>query len=137
VLCVEDDPLVREYLVKRLSLEPDISLVGTACDVNRALIFLRRGDIDVVLLDNHLPGLDGTDLLISMRPWPNGPRENDSSPRILFCTGVADESFVARARTLGADGVIGKDRVTTELIPAVRAVAGGGCWFPQESSVTG
>jgi DNA-binding NarL/FixJ family response regulator len=131
VLCVEDDPLVRQYLVARLELEADIHLVGTACDINRALIYLRQGEIDVVLLDNHLQGKEGVNLLCAMRPWASGSRDCECSPAILFCTGMADESFVSHVRTLGADGVVGKEHLASELIPAVRTVAGGGSWFPE------
>ena len=73
LLCVEDDPLMRAYLATRLQAEPDIQVVGTVPDAQRAMIHLRLGEIDVVLLDYHLQGTDGTLPVRSSRN-SNGPR---------------------------------------------------------------
>jgi DNA-binding NarL/FixJ family response regulator len=133
LLCVEDDPLMRTYLATRLQAEPDMQVVGTVPDIQRAMIHLRLGEIDVVLLDNQLQGMDGTHLLQSMSPWTRWSLDAEDRPAILFCTGFADESFRARARMMGARGVVGKDRLATDLIPAIRAVVHGGTWFPAET----
>ena len=69
LLCIEDDPLVRVYLTTRLAAEPDIEVVGSVPDIQRALIDLRRSEIDVVVLDFHLLGRTGTQLLQVMSPW--------------------------------------------------------------------
>lgn len=124
---------MQEFLARRLTEEPDMCVVSAVCDLARARIFLCQDQIDVVLLDFNLQGLDGSQLLQGMRPWPGGVRAADSGPAVLFCTGYADEAFEAKARLLGADGLVAKDRVARELIPAVRAVAGGGRWFHHEA----
>jgi DNA-binding NarL/FixJ family response regulator len=48
---------------------------------------------------------------------------------VLFCTGMADATFELEARALGAAGVVAKEQIARELIPAIRAVAGGESWF--------
>jgi DNA-binding NarL/FixJ family response regulator len=133
LLCVEDDPLMRTYLATRLQAEPDIQVVGSVPDTQRAMIHLRLGEIDVVLLDYHLQGLDGTSLIQSMSPWTRWSIDAEDRPAVLFCTGFADEAFRAKARLLGARGVVAKDRMVDELLPAIRAVAHGGTWFPTET----
>jgi DNA-binding NarL/FixJ family response regulator len=133
VLCVEDDPVVRTFLAARLTEEPDIQVVATVSDLTRAVIYLRQDGIDVVLLDYLLQGSEGTQLLQSMRPWQRKPEDGACRPAILFCTGYADEAFEAKARLLGADGVVAKERVSSDLIPAVRAVAEGGRWFRDQA----
>jgi DNA-binding NarL/FixJ family response regulator len=129
VLCVEDDPLTRKFITARLTDETDISVVAAVSDLARALIYLRQGEIDVVLLDYQLQGLDGIHLLEGMFPWHSGPGPSEHHPAVLFCTGFADEAFEARVRMLAARGVVAKERLARDLIPAVRAVAGGGSWF--------
>ena len=130
LLCVEDDPLVRTYLATRLALEPDIEVEGVVSNAGEALMFLGREPVDVVLLDYRLEGADGMQLLGAIS---NGGRFADAhAPRVLFCTGIADGSFDAHAREMGAAGVVPKDQMASELLPAVRAVARGGHWFHQE-----
>ena len=133
LLCVEDDPIMRTYLATRLQAEPDIQVVGTVPDAQRAMIHLRLGEIDVVLLDYHLQGSDGTTLIQSMCPWTRWSLDAEDRPAVLFCTGFADESFRSQARMLGARGVVPKERMADELLPAIRAVARGGTWFPAET----
>ena len=129
LLCVEDDPLVRVYLTTRLAVEPDFELVGAVPDVQRALIDLRRSEIDVVLLDFHLLGRTGTELMQVMSPWSRWCESAEHRPAILFCTGFANEAFEAQARLMGARGVVDKARMSTDLVPAVRAVAAGEGWY--------
>ena len=130
LLCVEDDPLVRTYLATRLALEPDIEVEGVVSNAGEALMFLGREAVDVVLLDYRLEGADGMQLLGAIS---NGGRfSNPRAPRVLFCTGVADGSFDSRARAMGAAGVVPKDQMASELLPAVRAVAEGRHWFHQD-----
>lgn len=127
LLCVEDDPLVRTYLTTRLSLEPDILVAAGVPGAAEALAFLREERVDLILLDYLLEGADGMQLLGILRQNP--PPDGGPPPRVLFCTGHADAAFDARARAMGAAGVIPKERMATELVPAVRAVAAGGLWF--------
>ncbi len=53
----------------------------------------------------------------------------------MIRTGFADEGFRAKARMMGARGVVSKDRLATDLIPAIRAVAQGDAWFPPTTPV--
>ena len=125
LLCVEDDPLVRTYLATRLELEPDLRVVAVAGDAGEALQLLAREPVDVVLLDYRLAGADGLQLLSALRPTA----QSEAGPRVLFCTGAPEAEFPAEARARGASGVVRKDRMAAELLPAVRAVAGGYDWF--------
>src|SRR5689334_12555093 len=93
LLCVDDDPIMRTYLATRLQAEPDIQVVGSVPDTQRAMIHLRLGDIDVVLLDLHLQGSDGTQFIPSMSPWTRWSLDAENRPAVLFCTGFSDEAF--------------------------------------------
>ncbi|MFN3650280.1 MAG: response regulator transcription factor [Armatimonadota bacterium] len=128
VLCVEDDPLVRTYLATRLALERDLEVAAVVGTAPEALAYLAAHPVDVVLLDYVLENSpDGMQLLgaILARRAEQGSR----TPRVLFCTGMADLDFERRARAAGADGVLAKNRMADDLTTAVRAVASGACWF--------
>jgi DNA-binding NarL/FixJ family response regulator len=81
----------------------------------------------VILLDYRLSGADGLQFLGALEQ--DAPSHGDSHPRVLFCTGMADATFELEARALGAAGVVAKEQIARELIPAIRAVAGGESWF--------
>ncbi|MFN3649966.1 MAG: response regulator [Armatimonadota bacterium] len=136
VLCVEDDPSVRSYLATRLSLEPDVQLVGLAGSAGAVLTYLRQEEIDVVLLDYELEGANGLQLLSTRSQWRRAGGAEEP-PRVLFCTGFSDETLSGQAQAAGASGLVPKDRIGSELIPALREVAQGGAWFPVLPAETG
>lgn len=129
--CIDDDPMIRTYLVSRLSIEKDIRVVGQASDVSEALCGLRETEADVVLLDYCLGQARGTELLQTILSQPSA--DSGRSPAVLFCTGWADAAFEAQVRALGAAGVVAKGDLTTQLLSAVRSVAGNAPWFPLSS----
>jgi two-component system, chemotaxis family, protein-glutamate methylesterase/glutaminase len=87
VLVVDDSSVVREFLVHILSSDPGISVIGTACDGEEALDFVRRQRPDIITMDIHMPklnGLDATRLIM----------ETDPTPIVIVC-GTEDSSEVA------------------------------------------
>ncbi len=59
VVVVEDSSVARELLVQMLSSDPDITIVGTACDGVEAVDVVRRAKPDVVTMDVNMPGMSG------------------------------------------------------------------------------
>lgn len=127
ILCVDDDPLMRTYLATRLALEPDMTVVGVVGSAAEAMSHLARTEVDVVVLDYQMDGMTGIELLRVISPRTE--TDPDLRRAVLFCTGWADEVFIQEARALGASGVVAKEQMSTNLIPAVRAVAGRATWF--------
>jgi DNA-binding NarL/FixJ family response regulator len=124
LLCVEDDPLVRTFLATRLGMESGFEVAAVVSGAGEALRFLAEQQVDVVLLDYRLEGPDGMQLLGALR------ERGGAGPRVLFCTGAADEEFQREAREAGAAGVVAKEHLAGELVPALRRVAAGDEWFP-------
>ncbi|MFI6174693.1 response regulator [Nonomuraea sp. NPDC051191] len=118
VLLVDDHELVRKGFRLMLDAQPDLSVVGEAADGERAVELSRRLRPDVVLMDLHMPGLDGvraTELITSELPVV----------RVLaLSTFDLDENVVAALRA-GADGFLPKDVSPEELIEGVRVVHRG------------
>ena len=69
VLCIEDNAVNRTLVVELLALRPQVRL-RTAADAASGLALAQAEPPDVVLLDIHLPDLDGRDVLRAMRADP-------------------------------------------------------------------
>ncbi|MBF0319073.1 MAG: hybrid sensor histidine kinase/response regulator [Nitrospirae bacterium] len=99
VLVVDDDEAIR--LLIRNILEPDY-IVVEAVDAAHALEYINDSDFDVILIDHHLGGRDGLDLLIELRE----DRKVDSV--IIFMTSDTSRDLTAQAFRENADDFIGK-----------------------------
>jgi two-component system, NarL family, response regulator len=133
LLCVEDEPMVLEYLVARLKREPDVEVVGAVADAGSAFALLREHPVDVLLLDYRLQGADGLHLVRVLSIWHSENRPH-AFPAVLFCTGWMDPTFEAEALRAGVAGVLPKTRAAEDLVVAIRTVAAGGRWFDPASA---
>ena len=59
VLIVEDSPVVRDYLRYLLDSDPDVQVAGTAQDGAEAVAFVDWQEVDVIMMDIHMPRMDG------------------------------------------------------------------------------
>jgi two-component system, chemotaxis family, chemotaxis protein CheY len=108
-LVVDDSSVIRK--VARRILEGFDLSVTEAEDGRTALDACRRAMPDVILLDWHLPAMDGLEVLSSLRRMEHG-RE----PKVVFCVSEADVAHIAKALRAGADEYILKpfDRALVE-----------------------
>jgi two-component system chemotaxis response regulator CheB len=95
VLVVDDSPVALQYLVHLLESDPQIRVIGTAADGHEAIEFVARTRPDVVLMDIHMPRLDGFEATRSIMQTTPVP--------IVICSGTTDPKEVATTfRTLEA-----------------------------------
>ena len=90
VLIVDDEPLARlrlRTLLADLGATPT-EVVGEAGNADQALDWLATHDCDLVLLDVHMPGLDGTGLAAQIRQRPR-------PPALVFVTAHAEHALAA------------------------------------------
>jgi two-component system, NarL family, response regulator DevR len=118
VLVVDDHALIREGMRTVLDAEHDIEVVGEAKSASEALAFARRLKPDLVLLDMRLPDRAGIEICAELR-------ELSPASRILICSGMSEGSALIDAARAGADGFVSKEAPNTEIVDAVRRVAGG------------
>ena len=117
-LVVEDDPDMAA-LIERL-LGRDVFAVTVCSKRDEVLARMRqRPTPDIMMLDLHLPGLNGFDLLHKLKAHP----ELKLMPVVIVTADAKPES-VMRGLALGADGYITKPFDHTVLVRGVKAVLG-------------
>lgn len=118
LLVVDDHTLFRRGLTALLSQDGRFAVVAQAADVGEALRELTRHAPDVILLDNHLPGVRGVDGIASIK---------DTAPdvRILMLTVSENEDDLAAALRAGADGYLLKTVESEHLCEAIVKVLAG------------
>ena len=99
ILVVDDHTLFRRGLSALLARDPQLLVVGDAGDAGEAIRRAHDLKPDVVLLDNHLPGVTGVDAIGSLR-------EAAPQARIIMLTVSEDEHDLAAALRAGASGYL-------------------------------
>ncbi|MEZ4953492.1 MAG: LytTR family DNA-binding domain-containing protein [Saprospiraceae bacterium] len=69
-IVVDDEPLAVNILVNYVSQIPEIELVATCADAIEALTFIKKENIDLVLLDINMPKLSGVSLMRALKNPP-------------------------------------------------------------------
>jgi DNA-binding NarL/FixJ family response regulator len=118
IVIADDQASVREGLVLLLGGLPDIEVVGAAADGQQALQLVAEHEPDAILLDLHMPVLDGlgnTRRLAAEHP----------GVAIVVLTTYADDSSVLDALHAGARSYLTKDADRTEIAQTLHAAAAG------------
>ena len=118
VVVADDQASVREGLVLLLGGLPGIDVVGAAADGQQALDLVAEHRPDAILLDLHMPVLDGigaTRRLTAEHP----------GVAIVVLTTYVDDTSVLEALRAGARSYLTKDADRTDIARALQAAAGG------------
>jgi two-component system response regulator NreC len=118
VLVVDDHAVVRAGLRRVLDAESDIETVGEAANADRAVFEAIEHKPDVVLMDVMMPGksgIEGMPALLQAVP----------DAKVLILSMQDDPRYVQEAFDAGASGYVLKEAADTEVVAAVRSVAGG------------
>ncbi len=118
VLLVDDQALFREALGTLLDARPEVEVVGEAGDGHQALERAAALAPDVVLMDLHMPVLDGIAATRRLRVEQPGVR-------VLALTTFDDDEDVFAALRAGALGYLLKDVSSDRLVEAVLSAARG------------
>src|SRR5579862_1947154 len=118
IVIADDQASVREGLVLLLGGLPAIDVVGAAADGEQALALVAAHKPDAILLDLHMPVLDGigaTRRLTAEHP----------SVAVVILTTYADDDSVLEALRAGARSYLTKDADRADIASALQAAAGG------------
>jgi DNA-binding response OmpR family regulator len=112
VLIVEDDAEIR--LVLRANLENEGYRVHEAETAEQALVIMIDEEVDFVLVDLRLPGIQGMDLIRSLRATSQVP--------IIIVSAQTDSSDVIAGLEAGADDYVTKPFIAKELAARIRTI---------------
>jgi DNA-binding NarL/FixJ family response regulator len=122
VLLADDHALVRTGVRMLLDVEPDIDVAGEAVDGSQAIAKVRELRPEVVLMDVRMPGVDG---VAATRYLVDAGLVGPDAAAVLVLTTFDLDDVVQDALQAGASGFLLKDAEPSELVRAVRNVAGG------------
>jgi len=128
IMLADDHPIFRDGLRRLLEAEPDLKVIGEACDGAEAVKMARQLKPDVLLLDLAMPRMPG---LEALREMSSGPVS--SSVRVILLTAAAEKKQIVEALQLGARGVVLKDSATQLLLKSIHTVMAGEYWVGRES----
>lgn len=118
LLVVDDHNLFRRGLIALLAQDSRFSVVGEAADAGEAQRSASRLQPDVILLDNHLPGVSGIDAIGSLKAA--APRA-----RVVMLTVSENEEDLAAGLRAGADGYLLKTIDTEALANSIARIWDG------------
>lgn len=125
ILVADDHYVVRMGLIAMVNLEPDMEVIAEATDGNQAAALFKKWNPDLTLLDVRMPVKDGIEAAIEIR-------QQNKEARILMLTAHDGDEDIHKAMEAGASGYVLKDSTDEKLLPAIRAVASGVRWIPEE-----
>jgi len=126
---VDDHTVLRDGLRALFQQEAELQVVGEAENGGQLLAQLPATPCDVVLLDLHMPGLDGLATTERLRAeFPD--------VRVLVLSMVDNEHAIGQVMAAGAQGYVLKNAGHDEITVGVRAVAAGKRFLCSELGLT-
>ena len=119
VAIIEDDKVTRESLESLIRTAEYLECTGSFADAETGLAFLVNNPADIVLMDIHLPVMDGIECVRRLK---------SVHPEIQFimCTIFQDDDSVFNALKAGATGYMLKNDNPGKIIDAIRELHDGG-----------
>jgi DNA-binding NarL/FixJ family response regulator len=118
LVIADDQASVRQGLVLLLDGRPDIEVVGAAADGEQALDLVAELKPDAILLDLHMPVLDGIGAIRRLTA-------EHPEVAIVVLTTYADDTSVLDALRAGARSYLTKDADHADIAQALHAAVGG------------
>jgi two-component system, NarL family, nitrate/nitrite response regulator NarL len=122
ILLVDDHVVVRTALSGLIQTQDSLKVVGEASNRKDALEIAEREKPDIILLDIELGNESGLDFITDLLAV-------NENTRIVVLTGVRDPETHQRAVSLGAMGVVQKEKAFEVLVRAIEQVNAGEAWI--------
>jgi DNA-binding NarL/FixJ family response regulator len=127
VMIADDHPIVRDGIRRLLSLEEDIDVVAEAGDGREVLELLQNIQVDVVLLDLRMPGMDGLTALQRLQSM-------ERKVRVIILTASEDKNEFVQAMKFGCSGIVLKQTAPDLIVKSIRKVHGGEIWLDSHTT---
>ncbi len=128
LLIADDHPLYRDALRGALNAHMDEVSIHEASDMSQALDILNQGlDIDLLLLDLHMPGSQDLFGLIHIRKtFPDLP--------VAVVSGTENKDIINKIIDVGALGFVPKTTDAATIAKAIESMVDGDIWLPENFS---
>lgn len=113
VMLVENQRLFRQGIKSIINNTKDIKVFNMAENGEMAIKLLEHEQPDVVLMDVHMPEMDGIKTTVHLK-------ENYPSIKVIMLTSSVDEELIIRGINVGADGLLLKNLYQENLIQSIR-----------------
>jgi two-component system nitrate/nitrite response regulator NarL len=125
LLLVDDHAILLDGVRNLLDKEEDVTVVGVAGDAQKALEFLKTHEVDIVVTDFHMPGMDGLSLVHTLK------RIKPELKTIVLS--MHDEShLVKEILRAGINGYVLKKDTHRELLKAIHQVHAGNVYLSSD-----
>jgi len=125
IAIIEDDEDIRESLKILIQTTEGFTCAGTFADAETGLEFLTANPADIVLMDIHLPGMDGIECVRQLKSV-------HPEMQFIMCTIFQNDDSVFNALKAGATGYLLKNDDPGKIIDAIHELhAGGSPMTPQ------
>lgn len=121
---VDDQQLLRAGFKMVIDSQPDLNVIMEAGDGETALQQLKDHDIDIVLMDIRMPGLDGLAVTAQLTEYWEATRPGET-PKVIILTTFDLDEYALEAIRAGASGFLLKDAPPEEMLNAIRVVHSG------------
>lgn len=118
VLLADDHSVVRNGIKSMLAQDPDISIIGEACDGEEAVRKAVELEPDIVLMDVLMPkrnGIDAAYAIVKQKP----------AVKVLMLSVIENMKDINQALRFGASGYILKGSGIDDIADAIKTAAGG------------
>ena len=118
IVIVDDHAIVRNGLRQYFSEQVDLRVTGEAANGRDALDLVRKGDLDVLVMDLSMPEHSGIDALAAVKARaPDLP--------VLILSGFPEEHYATTLLKQGASGYLNKQCDPEEIVTAIRTLHRG------------
>lgn len=125
VVIVDDHEMILQSMVRLLSADPLINVVGTALNGADGVEVTKRLNPDVLVIDFHLPDMDAPEAMRQLR-------EAHSSAKVVTISGSERSGSLYASIRAGSSAWVKKTRAIHELRDAIRRVAAGSPYVNEE-----
>ena len=126
LVVADDHPLILDGLERLFAGQEGFEIQARCSNGREALAAVRRWHPDVLLLNLHMPGMDGIAVIrtLSKEALPT---------RVVILTGTLDEREALECLRLGVAGIVLKDMAPSLVLQCVQKVAAGDVWVEKRS----
>ncbi len=118
IMLVDDHNLIREGIRQLLEFNDDMRVICESSNGQECLEMLQNVQIDILLLDINMPGMNGIDTLAEIR-------RRKIPTKVLMLTVHNEVEYLVRATDIGVEGYILKDAGFDELKTAIYSIMNG------------